>query len=193
MTDISAKGAHGGGTDHHKWRIVDLSHNSSMYISYYLKEEKSPLFSTFLLLFSTPILCFLVLSYRQPPNLSLPLFVIHEAEVSFRPYVLVEACLQSQTHTNTLIFMSLRSHCVHMLSLVLCCCSAAHKLALSPRPRNKTQAVTPPPTRLPPINYTPLVHTHKHTMAPSVTKLLPLGSSYWPLCDFRASLFNKVL
>lgn len=32
-------------------------------------------------------------------------------------------------------------------------------------------------------------HTHTLTMVPSVTKLLLL----WPLCDFRASLFNKVL
>lgn len=108
-------------------------------------------------------LCLLVHSCCQrPPSkpFSSSLSVIHEAEVSFRPYVLVEAWLQS--HTNTLIFMSLCSHCVHMLSLVLCCCSAAHRLALSPRPRDKAEAVTPP-TGLPSINYAPLLYTHTQT------------------------------
>ena len=80
----------------------------------------------------------------------------------------------SITHINTHIFMSLCSHCVHMLSLVLCCCSAAHKLAFSLRPCDKTEAVTPP-TGLPPINYAPLIYTHTHTH----TQWPPQSQSYY--------------
>lgn len=84
----------------------------------------------------------------------------------------------TDTHINILIFMSLCSHCVHMLSLVFCCCSAAHKLAFSQQPSNNTKAVsTPLPPGPPPVNYIPFIHTHIQHNDPAVTKLLLLRPS----------------
>lgn len=123
---FTAQGAHRE-TDHHKWHISDLSHNSSTVHIIYLNVERFPLFTTFLLL-----------SCSQPPNLSLPLFLLFMRLRFHSGHMFWWRHAYSHTHTNTLIFMSLCSHCVHMLSLVLRCCSAAHKLAFSPRPSNKT-------------------------------------------------------
>lgn len=44
---------------------------------------------------------FFVALLQPALNLSLPASVIHEPKVSFRPYVLVESCFQSHTHTHT--------------------------------------------------------------------------------------------
>ena len=135
-----------------------LTSHQLIYVHHQFKIPKHPLF------FHVPRRSLAA----SPPNPSPPLLFMG-AEVSFRPYVLAEACLQSRTHTHThtdaLIFMSLCSHCVHMLSLVLCCCSAAHKLALSPQPQRQdwsSHPPTPPHRAPPPINYRP-PHTHTHT------------------------------
>lgn len=76
----------------------------------------------------------LMLPKNSPPHLFL-LFM--KQQPPFRPYVPAEAFSLRHTRTSALIFMSLCSHCVHMLSLVSRCCSAAHKLAFSPPPRRQ--------------------------------------------------------
>lgn len=123
--------------------------------------------------------CLALLSRSHGPETSLrSVCVIHGAEVSFRPYVLARAFLQSRT----------RPH-IHELVFSLCpyavwCCAAVllptnWPFHCSP---NKTEAVTPtpPPTRLSfPQNQLHTPFTHINTIAPLVRRLL-LGSSYGP-------------
>lgn len=103
------------------------------------------------------------------------------------------------------MFRPRRSHCrtlaqTHSYSwacaliVSICCpwCLAAALLLTNwpfhRRLGDKTQVVTPPTGRPPNQLHTP--HTHTATQwAPQSQKRLLL----WPLCDFRASLFNKVL
>lgn len=93
------------------------------------------------------------------------------------------------THIHELVF-SLCPYVVSGVVLLLCCSQTGpfHRCL-----GVKTEAVTSP-TGLPPINYAPLIYTLTNTQwPPQSQKLLLLGFSYWPLWDFRASLFNKVL
>lgn len=132
-------------------------------------------------------------------KVSPPLFLLFMSQrFHSRPYVLLDGCLQSlslshtDTHINILIFMSLCSHCVHMLSLVLCCCSAAHKLAFSQRPGNNTKAVSTPSRPACPQSITHPSYTHTYnTMTPQLQSYCcwgPLNGpcvTLGPLCLIR--------
>lgn len=100
----------------------------------------------------------------------------------------------SYSLAHALIFMSLCSHCAHMLCLVLRCCFAAHKLAHSLQPQRDRNSHPDPPylTELPPKSITHTPHTDKHN-SPFSQKATAAGVLLRPLCDFRASQFNKVL
>lgn len=107
------------------------------------------------------IFFFFLDTWSQPPNPPPPsLAVIHEA--SFRPYAVVEACLQSHTHRHTHIHelaLSLCPYALRCVVLLLCCLQTC----FFPSSRH-----SPHPTLagLPSINYTPLICAHKKHNGP---------------------------
>lgn len=129
----------------------------------------------------------------QPPH---PPYFSFIHELSFRPYALVESCLQSYSHTHVkiLIFMSLSSHCVHMLSLLLCCCSQTGPFMAAQQQHPKSPPLRPPLHTQPscPRSIThPSYARLNPQWPPSVTKLLLLGPlngpcvTLGPLCLIR--------
>lgn len=138
--------------------------------------------------------CLALLSCSHSPETSLrSVIVIHEAEVSFRPYVLAQAFLQSHTrpHIHELVF-SLCPYAVSGVALLFCCPQTGPFTAA---PTRQKQSPRPPPphlTELPPKSITHTPHTHKHN-SPFSQKATAAGVLLRPLCDFRASRFNKVL
>lgn len=154
MRDISAKGTHtktltitsGSFMTSHKYHLLKSGPRLLFYSNSLLQHQSCVV---------------VVLSCSQPLNLSLSVSVIHEAEVSFRPYALVEACLQSHTHTHTHI---------HELVFSLCPYALSGDVLLTNWPFHRGPATRPkqsaPNWAVPDQLLNPHIHTHTHTIAP---------------------------
>lgn len=115
-------------------------------------------------------------------NISLPPFLLFMSPRFHSGHMFWRRQSYSHTHTQT---HSYSWACVLIVSICcLWCCAAALLLTNWPfhhGPNDKTEAVTPPSTKLPPNQlHTLYTRTHIYTMAPSVTMLLLLRSSYGP-------------
>lgn len=136
----------------------------------------------------------MVLSCSQPPNLSLPPFLLfmrtrfHSGHMFWRRYP------YSHTHTQPHIHELVFSLCPYALPgvVLLLCCSQTGPFTTAPATRLKQSythahththtTITATRTGLPlPQSIThPFTHTYTPTIVPSLTKLLLLGSSYGP-------------
>lgn len=117
----------------------------------------------------TPAVC--LLTFLASPFLLFMRF--HSGHMLWWKHAYSHTHTHKHTHIHELAF----SLCPYALSgaVLLLCCSQTGLFTAAQRQRRSGQPPTPP--RWAALNQLHTPHTHKHTMAPSVTKLLLLGSS----------------